>query len=731
MLSVATLPVAWVAGRRYGGRTVAWVTLALLASAPFAVYYATEGRMYSLVMFLTACGFVAVGRALERPRPGNLIAVAVVGAALLYSQYWALYLLGALGVWLLWQAWRGRPEQRHNARWVVGALLVSALAFVPWVPIFLYQSAHTGTPWSKPPNFAAVIDSITGFGDNQATHQTAGTNQGRLLALGYFTLGRPGLVRPGPRPLAHRTRPANPSGGPGVAFVVVVTLFAAIAGGILTGSAFSPRYASVVFVPLILLVALGSLTLLDARMRAVAVGVLAVAGLVAAAQNIWTYRSQAPQIAAVLNSQARPGDIVALCPDQLGPAVYQVVTPGRFDLVTYPRGTGPQYVDWVDYQAVAEASNPATFAHKLEAEAVAGGHTVWLVSAEGYQGFGTKCQILGGDLLTAAGVRGPSVGERQPEHLLRADAAHRVQAAERADDAFQRHPVSPTPGAPPAGLARRAGAVLVAVAPQWVVARLIVLGALGLARLLADRTHPSAAAVARVHQGLLGWDAGWYEGIARFGYGRLGPQSLRFFPLFPLLGRGLGAVPGVGDGPALVLVANAAALVATALLFVLVRRETGDAGLGSRSVWLLCLAPSAFVLVMGYAEGVLLALSVGCFLAVRRGSGRAPWAGRPRPAWCWAAALGLAARRDPTGGPGAGPGGRGGGGPLVAHDGRRRAPAGRGGHAGPTGRGGRLPGWSAAAFGNFWLPLKVQSQAAHHGGLSDPWPPWPTTPGAS
>ncbi len=403
VLSVATLPVAWVAGRRYGGRTVAWVTLALLASAPFAVYYATEGRMYSLVMFLTACGFVAVGRALERPRPGNLIAVAVVGAALLYSQYWALYLLGALGVWLLWQAWRGRPEQRHNARWVVGALLVSALAFVPWVPIFLYQSAHTGTPWSKPPNFAAVIDSITGFGDNQATHQTAGTNQGRLLALGYFTLG--GLALFGlARDRWHieldlRTRPA----GRGVAFVVVVTLFAAIAGGILTGSAFSPRYASVVFVPLILLVALGSLTLLDARMRAVAVSVLAVAGLVAAAQNIWTYRSQAPQIAAVLNSQARPGDIVALCPDQLGPAVYQVVTPGRFDLVTYPRGTGPQYVDWVDYQAVAEASNPATFAHKLEAEAVAGGHTVWLVSAEGYQGFGTKCQILGGDLLTAAG----------------------------------------------------------------------------------------------------------------------------------------------------------------------------------------------------------------------------------------------------------------------------------------------------------------------------------------
>ncbi|MGP8058127.1 MAG: hypothetical protein ACLP9C_00635 [Acidimicrobiales bacterium] len=280
--------------------------------------------------------------------------------------------------------------------------------------------------------------------------------------------------------------------------------------------------------------------------------------------------------------------------------------------------------------------------------------------------------------------------------------------------------MSPTPGAPPAGLARRAGAVLVAVAPQWVVARLIVLGALGLARLLADRTHPSAAAVARVHQGLLGWDAGWYEGIARFGYGRLGPQSLRFFPLFPLLGRGLGAVPGVGDGPALVLVANAAALVAAALLFVLVRRETGDLALAQRSVWLLCLAPSAFVLVMGYAEGVLLALSVGCFLAVRRGSGRAPWAGRPRPAWCWAAALGLAAGATRPVGLA-----------LVLAVGVEAVRWWRtmGGAErllavvatlAPLAGAVAFLAWSAAAFGNFWLPLKVQSQAAHHGGLSDP-----------
>ena len=51
------------------------------------------------------------------------------------------------------------------------------------------------------------------------------------------------------------------------------------------------------------------------------------------------------------------------------------------------------------------------------------------------------------------------------------------------------------------------------------------------------------------------------------GYGPLGHQSLRFFPAVPLLTHALAWVPGLGDGPALVLLANAAALAATAMLY--------------------------------------------------------------------------------------------------------------------------------------------------------------------
>jgi mannosyltransferase len=404
LLAVATLPVAWLCGQRFGGRAVAWTVVVLLASAPFAVYYATESRMYALVILLTGCGFLALQRAVTAPRPGNLIAVAAMTAALLYAQYWSLYLAGIVGIWLLVSALRSPVGQRP---WpALAAVAVGCLAFVPWAPTFLYQAHHTGTPWSAPPNFSAVINAVTGFTDNQASSSMAGTNQGRLLAIIYFAMLALALFGVGRSEriveLDLHTRPR----ARGTTFIVVGTLFAAIAGGIITASAYSSRYAAVVFLPLLLLIALGTTTLLNPRVRMAVIAVAVAAGMVSSAQNVVTQRTQAPQLAAVLNVQARPGDIIAFCPDQLGPSVYRVTNdPGRYDMVTFPRGIGPQIVDWVDYQDAVNAGNPSTFARHLTTEA-GSAHHIWLVWQPGYQTFGIKCEQLAADLLADATTGG-------------------------------------------------------------------------------------------------------------------------------------------------------------------------------------------------------------------------------------------------------------------------------------------------------------------------------------
>jgi hypothetical protein len=256
--------------------------------------------------------------------------------------------------------------------------------------------------------------------------------------------------------------------------------------------------------------------------------------------------------------------------------------------------------------------------------------------------------------------------------------------------------------------------------PPYAVAHAVVLGALGLAHFIVDRTHPATVGVAaRVHAGLLGWDAGWYETIARVGYAPLGRQSLRFFPAVPVLTHGI-AWLGIGDGPALVLLANVAGFAATAMLYVLVRRETASSAVARRSLWVLSLLPAAFVLVMGYAESLLLVCALGCFLALRppATTGEATPA---RPHFAVAGALAFAAALTrPIG-------------VLVVlavavevirwwpRLGRHEQAAGLGATAAPFVGLFVFLAWSKHTVNDWWAPLRVQLQGSHHGGLSDPF----------
>ena len=265
-----------------------------------------------------------------------------------------------------------------------------------------------------------------------------------------------------------------------------------------------------------------------------------------------------------------------------------------------------------------------------------------------------------------------------------------------------------TVGTPPTSRRAALSWALRASIVPWVVARVVVGVALAVAHQLASGHHISATAAARVHQGLLGWDAGWYESIARQGYAGAGHQSLRFFPLFPLLARALSVLPGIGEGTAVVVVANISALVGTAVVVTLVRSETADVGLARRVAWLVCLAPAAFTFVMGYAEGTLLAFSAGVFLALRARR------------WWWAAALGAAAGLiRPLGALLLVP--------AAIEAGRGWREAGLGQRVGrlaavvaPVVGTGAFLGWVGWRYGDALTPLRLQEQGVHHGRLADP-----------
>ncbi len=163
---------------------------------------------------------------------------------------------------------------------------------------------------------------------------------------------------------------------------------------------------------------------------------------------------------------------------------------------------------------------------------------------------------------------------------------------------------------------------------SWVAARVAVLAALAFARYLVANLGAEDPA-GRPPSGLIGWDASWYLRIIESGYQHLPWESMRFFPLLPLIAKLLS--PVIGARLALLAVVNAASLGAGILIERLARHETGDRALASRASWFLAFLPPAFVFVMGYAESLLVFLAIGTFLALRT------------QRWGWAAVLGLLA----------------------------------------------------------------------------------------
>jgi mannosyltransferase len=392
--SAACLPLAWRVGRRVGGHTVATAFLVLLSLAPFAVQYATEARMYSMGMLLVLAGGLALANLLERPSLGLSVTVALITGALLLTHYYALYTVAAVGLVLLWHAWRG--EEKDGARRSLVAMAAGSLLFLPWVPIFLYQAAHTGAPWGNTGRgLRTVIDTL---GVLVSGYRDAGPVP-LLLAVALISLAIFG------RAVGRRRFELDLVGrepGRTLALLTFGGLLLAVAVSDLTGQAYVPRYASLVFPGVILLLAVGVASFGDGRLRMAALLVMASLGAVGIRPVMQYERTQAASVARELREAAQPGDVVAYCPDQLGPSVSRML-PADMGLtqLTYPRADPPQFVDWVDYAETIKAAPVAPFAEMLINRA-GPERNVWLVWSVGYKGFKNRCTQL---LHTLSGYR--------------------------------------------------------------------------------------------------------------------------------------------------------------------------------------------------------------------------------------------------------------------------------------------------------------------------------------
>jgi len=417
LIAVAGLPLAYLVGRRIGSRAAGdglgsrrtgLLMLAAYAVVPYGVRYGAETRMYALVIVEVLAGYLLLdnlwsGRTTGRNRVLSAAGLALVAAAMLWTHYWSLWLIGTVGLVALWQSVRGRtPATRTGARWSVGALVGGGVLFLPWLPTMLYQSAHTGTPWGKPfrPTTMLLVALVDFAGGSFAEAQLLS-----YLLVGLVVAGL--VVRTVRTPAPHLVLGGRPQ--PRVRTevgILLVTLGVAWAVSLVSSGTFASRYASVVYPLFLAAVAAGMALARSPRTTAVLLAVVLAGSSVACVVEVGTDRSQSGVVAERLladeqrqaaASGAAVPPVVVVCPDQLGPSMGRALArrspSGWPEIVPFPSGGDPERVDWVDYKERNAAADPARFVADLTKD-LSAQTPVYLAYNTSYKTFEGKCEGL-------------------------------------------------------------------------------------------------------------------------------------------------------------------------------------------------------------------------------------------------------------------------------------------------------------------------------------------------
>ncbi|MDX2382008.1 MAG: glycosyltransferase family 39 protein [Acidimicrobiia bacterium] len=165
VFGVLTVAFTYLLGRRTFGWRVGLAAAALLAVLPLHVYYSREGRMYALLALLVTLWVGSLLRAHRSNSVGAWVIYTVLGAAILYTHYYAgltvAVVVGTTGV--AYMTTSVEAEQRR--RWLISSAAIAVL-FLPWMPSFVHQyressSTLPGRPIGELP--ALITRFFTGF----------------------------------------------------------------------------------------------------------------------------------------------------------------------------------------------------------------------------------------------------------------------------------------------------------------------------------------------------------------------------------------------------------------------------------------------------------------------------------------------------------------------------------------------------------------------------------------
>ncbi len=153
LFATATVPAIYFLARRlFRGGWIALLAALLLALHPFHLVLARSARSYSLTIFLVTLGAIFFLRGLDNPRWANWIAYGFLSAAAVYSHYFAVLIVLAQAISLVF--FPGRLPWKR----LLGSLVLFTVLLIPAVAFLLHYGSTANIAWIAPTQKQQVLD---------------------------------------------------------------------------------------------------------------------------------------------------------------------------------------------------------------------------------------------------------------------------------------------------------------------------------------------------------------------------------------------------------------------------------------------------------------------------------------------------------------------------------------------------------------------------------------------
>jgi len=336
LFAMLTIPIGMWAGWSLFGRRAGYMAAILFAFSAFLTQYAQETRMYALMGLLGLLATAGYLHAFVYRRRGYLIMFAVAQALMLYTHAWGIF-FGVGALLALIPIYRASDDRRGIVRDGIIAFVGAGILFLPWLPNFLYQAAHTAAPWDSSPRFGAPV---------QLSRDLLGGDRVTVALLIPSVLG-----------LWHLGRRENRRSREAMLLWVLIALPVITLALAWIASQITPAWVSRYFAP-----TLGPILLLAAFgcSRARVVGVVAIGLCIIFLANPASftppYKSDVRDIGGEMTPLLHPGDLVIVTQPEQVPLAWYYLPRGMRYANTLGPVADPRYMDWVN--ALNRFKNP-------------------------------------------------------------------------------------------------------------------------------------------------------------------------------------------------------------------------------------------------------------------------------------------------------------------------------------------------------------------------------------